>query len=43
MTDHPPFSQDELAMMKYYANEIVKISNPRLLTVASPNEEHSFK
>ena len=26
MSDNPPFSQDELTMMKYYADEIGKIS-----------------
>jgi hypothetical protein len=26
MSDNPPFSQDELTMMKYYADEINKIS-----------------
>ncbi len=26
ISDNPPFSQEELAMMKYYADEIAKIS-----------------
>ena len=29
MSDNPPFTEEELAMMKYYADEIEKISVPQ--------------
>ena len=39
MSDNPPFSQEELAMMKYYAEEIGKISVSRDTFPISENRQ----
>jgi hypothetical protein len=41
MSDNPPFSQEERAMMKYYAEEIAKISVSQDINLRSSEKMRS--